>query len=239
MSLNSPTVQQLAPAAGLTWKRRSLLLHGCAHAAGAQGAEYVEFNPAFFADERRLQVDLKFNQAMCAARQLPHRVYLNGQWSGRETLTFRREVKTRHNCAWSAMRCMRFGIDLDSRTTEAGRAAVCPAAPISPLSARRQQPVRPRRKPPGPAGSAGLPGAPGAGLRRPQALGQRHRCRLCALQRQHLYPPRPMAAPGAPSIWASTPGSTWAIGTGVTTAATATSTVAPAIKATPPMCSAN
>lgn len=69
---------------------RGLLLSG-AHAMGAHSGEYVEFNPAFFpGGAAGLQVDIaKFNQGnVVLPGSYRADVHLNGQWIGRETLSF-------------------------------------------------------------------------------------------------------------------------------------------------------
>lgn len=105
----------------------SLLLSG-AYAMGAHSAEHVEFNPAFFAGAAAgLQVDIaKFNHGnVVLPGSYRTEVHLNGQWIGRETLTFVALDGQR-----SAQVCLerdalqRFGIDL-------GSAAFAPCADIA------------------------------------------------------------------------------------------------------------
>jgi len=99
----------------------SVLLVWGAYAAAAQSAERVEFNPAFFPDRAAgLQVDIsKFSQAnVVLPGHYSTDIHLNGQWIGRETLTF---TAVAHQP--SAQLCLerdallRFGINVDAAPT--------------------------------------------------------------------------------------------------------------------------
>ena len=120
MSLNTP-----ASAGNWSLVRRRLmlvarcvLLLGATCAMAAYGVEQVGFNPAFFADGvGGQQVDIaKFSQGNVV---LPGNyrtdVYLNGQWIGRESLTFV-AVEGRDSARMCLERdaILRFGIDLDA-----------------------------------------------------------------------------------------------------------------------------
>ncbi|WP_285422104.1 fimbria/pilus outer membrane usher protein [Pseudomonas sp. efr-133-TYG-23] len=120
MSAITPTGVRSAPLArrGLSLTMRSLLLVSSAEAMDAHGAEYVEFNPAFFADGAAgLQVDIaKFSQGnVVLPGTYRSEVYLNGQWLGRESVTF---IAVQGQP--SAQLCLerealqRFGIEVDS-----------------------------------------------------------------------------------------------------------------------------
>lgn len=97
---------------------RGLILLTSAHAWGAGAVENVEFNPAFFPDAvRGRQVDIsKFSQGNVV---LPGSyridIYLNGQWIGRETLSFV-AVQGRDSAQMCLEReaLLRFGIQVDA-----------------------------------------------------------------------------------------------------------------------------
>ncbi len=75
----------------LKFAARSLLLLSGADVLCAHCAEHVEFNPAFFADNAAgLQVDIaKFSQGnIVLPGSYRTDVHLNGQWIGRESLSF-------------------------------------------------------------------------------------------------------------------------------------------------------
>lgn len=126
MSLNTHASVRNVPfvRACLALPARCLLLLSGAYAMGSHAVENVGFNPAFFPDGAGGQhVDItKFSQGNIV---LPGNyrtdVYLNGQWIGRETLTF---VATEGRD--SAQMCLerdallRFGIDLDAPKDQPG-----------------------------------------------------------------------------------------------------------------------
>jgi outer membrane usher protein len=109
---------------------RSVLLASGAHAMAANSAEQAEFNPAFFTGGRGgLQIDIaRFSQGNVV---LPGNyrtdIHLNGQWVGRETLTFI-AVEGQQVAQLCLERdvLLRFGIDL--QTTEANQASRTPFA---------------------------------------------------------------------------------------------------------------
>ena len=116
MSLYPPA--RLASRPRLKQTMRSLLLVSGAHAVAANSAEQVEFNPAFFAGGRAsLQIDIaKFGQGNVV---LPGNyrtdIHLNGQWIGRENLTFSAvEGQQTAQLCLERDALLRFGIDLDS-----------------------------------------------------------------------------------------------------------------------------
>ncbi len=119
----------------LTLITRSLLLLGGAHAAGAQGAEQVIFNPAFFPDGANgLQIDLaKFSQGnVVLPGTYRSDVYLNGQWSGRESLTFSAmEGQDTAQLCLEREALMRVGVDMDAIEQEAAESALSSCADIS------------------------------------------------------------------------------------------------------------
>lgn len=111
---------------------RSLLLVSGAYAMGAHSAEQVEFNPAFFPDRAAgLQVDIsKFSQGnVVLPGSYRTDVHLNGQWIGRETLTF-----VAVNGQKAAQLCLerdallRFGIDLDTVEQQSAEAGETPSS---------------------------------------------------------------------------------------------------------------
>ncbi|WLI07148.1 fimbrial biogenesis outer membrane usher protein [Pseudomonas sp. FP597] len=118
----------------LTLTTRCLLLLGVAQVAGVQAAEDVEFNPAFFPDGAGgLQVDVsKFSRGnIVLPGSYRAEVYLNGQWIGRESLTF-----VAVNGQDSAQLCLereallRFGVDLDAVERRSVEADTTPALPF-------------------------------------------------------------------------------------------------------------
>lgn len=118
---------------------RCLLLLSGTHALSAHGAENVEFNPAFFPDGAGgLQVDIsKFSQGnIVLPGTYRTEVYLNGQWVGRESLTF-----VAVDGQDSAQLCLereallRVGVDLDAAARQALEAGTAPAAPFAACAA--------------------------------------------------------------------------------------------------------
>lgn len=110
---------------------RSLLLLSGTCAIGAHAVENVEFNPAFFPDGAGgQQVDIsKFSQGnVVLPGSYRSDVYLNGQWIGRETLSFVAvEGKNSAQMCLERDALIRFGIDLDApqnQPVEPGRAPV-------------------------------------------------------------------------------------------------------------------
>lgn len=110
---------------------RSLLLLSGTCATGAQAVENVEFNPAFFPDRAGgQQVDIsKFSQGnVVLPGSYRSDVYLNGQWIGRETLSFVAvEGKNSAQMCLERDALIRFSIDLDApqnQPVEPGRAPV-------------------------------------------------------------------------------------------------------------------
>lgn len=137
MSSNTPASVRNWPQTRrrLTLTARCLLLLSGAHAVGAQGAETVEFNPAFFpGGSDGQQVDIsKFSQGnIVLPGSYRTEAYLNGQWIGRETLLFIKvEGQDSAQMCLEREALLRFGVDMDAveRTTvEAGQA---PALPFS------------------------------------------------------------------------------------------------------------
>ena len=116
MSFNTPTGVK----ARHRFKRtlHSLLLISGAQAVSAQSAEQVEFNPAFFPGGKAgLQVDIaKFNQGnVVLPGSYRADVHLNGQWIGRETLSFSKIAG--HDTAQLCLEpqaLLRFGVIVDS-----------------------------------------------------------------------------------------------------------------------------
>ena len=113
---------------------RSLLLVSGAHVMGAHSVEHVEFNPAFFADGAAgMRVDVaKFSHGnVVLPGSYRTEVHLNGQWNGRETLTFVAVQGQR-----AAQLCLerdtllRLGIDLDTVEQQPASADKTPAAPF-------------------------------------------------------------------------------------------------------------
>ncbi len=124
-----------------TLMTRCLWLLSSAYAVGAQGAENVGFNPAFFPDGvGGQQVDIaKFSQGnVVLPGSYRTDVYLNGQWIGRETLTFV-AVKGRDAAQMCLERdaVLRFGIDLEAphnQPAEAGQAPIPAFAPCEDIA---------------------------------------------------------------------------------------------------------
>lgn len=114
---------------------RCLLLLSGTTAMTAHGVENVEFNPAFFPNGANgKQVDVsRFNQGNVV---LPGSyrvdVYLNGQWIGRETLSFV-AVEGRDSAQLCLEReaLVRFGIDLDAPLNQPAEVGPPPAAPFA------------------------------------------------------------------------------------------------------------
>lgn len=137
MSLNMRASVRIRSLPGHRWVRtaRCLLLLSGATAMTAHGVENVEFNPAFFPNGANgKQVDVsRFSQGNVV---LPGSyrvdVYLNGQWIGRETLSFV-AVEGRNSAQMCLEReaLVRFGIDLDAplnQPAEVGQPAAAPFA---------------------------------------------------------------------------------------------------------------
>lgn len=115
---------------------RCLLLMSSAYAVGAQGVENVRFNPAFFPDGvGGQQVDIgKFSQGnVVLPGSYRTDVYLNGQWIGRESLTFV-AVKGRDSAQMCLERdvVLRFGIDLDAAQAQPTEARQTPTPAFAP-----------------------------------------------------------------------------------------------------------
>ena len=114
---------------------RSLLLLAGADVLQAHGAEYVEFNPAFFTDSAAGQsVDVsRFSQGnVVLPGSYRADVHLNGQWMGRETLVFA-ALDGRDNAQLCLSReaLLRLGVDMDNvqqHAIEAGTTAIAPFA---------------------------------------------------------------------------------------------------------------
>lgn len=133
MSLNTPASIRHWPLAcyRLTRTVRCLLLAG-APAMGAYADENVEFNPAFFPDGAGgQQVDIsKFSQGnVVLPGSYRTDVYLNGQWIGRETLSFV-AVEGQNSAQLCLERdaLLRFGIDLDAPQKQPLEPGQAPAA---------------------------------------------------------------------------------------------------------------
>src|SRR5450830_2143934 len=112
---------------------RCLLLLSSAHALDAHAAEHVAFNPAFFADRvGGLQVDIsKFSQGNIV---LPGNyrtdVHLNGQWIGRETVSFAAaEGQNSAQLCLAREALLRFGVDLDAVDRQSAQAGVAAPSP--------------------------------------------------------------------------------------------------------------
>ncbi|TFY94431.1 fimbrial biogenesis outer membrane usher protein [Pseudomonas nabeulensis] len=137
MTLNTPASVRFRPLEShrLTLLARCLLLLSGAHVVGAQANENVEFNPAFFPDTGGQQIDIsRFSQGnVVLPGSYRTDVYLNGQWNGRETLSFV-AVEGQNSAQMCLERdaLLRLGIDLDAaqrQSAEAGEAT--PAAFVS------------------------------------------------------------------------------------------------------------
>ena len=120
MSLNTPaSVRNWSlTRPRLTLTARCLLLLSGVQAMGAHAAESVQFNPAFFPDGAGgQQVDIsKFSLGnIVLPGSYRTEVYLNGQWIGRETLSFV-AVEGRDSAQMCLEReaLLRVGIDLDA-----------------------------------------------------------------------------------------------------------------------------
>ena len=117
----------------LTRTAGCLLLLGGTHAIGANATENVEFNPAFFpGGAGGQQIDIsKFSQGnVVLPGSYRTDVYLNGQWIGRETLSFV-AVEGQDSAQMCLERdaLLRLGIDLDAaqrQSLEAGAPAPAP-----------------------------------------------------------------------------------------------------------------
>ena len=120
MSLNTPaSVRNWSlTRPRLTLTARCLLLLSGVQAMGANAAENVQFNPAFFPDGAGgQQVDIsKFSLGnIVLPGSYRTEVYLNGQWVGRETLSFV-AVEGRDSAQMCLEReaLLRVGVDLDA-----------------------------------------------------------------------------------------------------------------------------
>ena len=107
----------------LTLTARCLLLLGGAQAMSAHAVENVEFNPAFFPDGAGgQQVDIsKFGKGnIMLPGSYRSEVYLNGQWLGRETLSFV-AVPGEDSAQMCLEReaLLRIGVDLDAAQQQA------------------------------------------------------------------------------------------------------------------------
>ncbi|CAI8892824.1 MULTISPECIES: fimbria/pilus outer membrane usher protein [Pseudomonas] len=102
----------------LTLVAQGLLLLGGAHTAAAQDATHSVFNPAFFpGGAAGLQVDIsKFNQGnVVLPGSYRAEVYLNGQWIGRETLSFKAmDGQDTAQMCLERDALFRFGIDMEA-----------------------------------------------------------------------------------------------------------------------------
>jgi len=137
MSLNMRASVRIRSLPGHSWVRtaRCLLLLSGATAMTAHGVENVEFNPAFFPNGANgKQVDVsRFSQGNVV---LPGSyrvdVYLNGQWIGRETLSFV-AVEGRDSAQMCLEReaLVRFGIDLDAPLNQPAEVDQPAAAPFA------------------------------------------------------------------------------------------------------------
>ncbi|WP_034105945.1 fimbria/pilus outer membrane usher protein [Pseudomonas lurida] len=137
MSLNMRASVRIRSLPGHRWVRtaRCLLLLSGASAMTAHGVENVEFNPAFFPNGANgKQVDVsRFSQGNVV---LPGSyrvdVYLNGQWIGRETLSFV-AVEGRDSAQMCLEReaLVRFGIDLDAPLNQPAEVDQPAAAPFA------------------------------------------------------------------------------------------------------------
>lgn len=136
MSLNPPasTRNWSLTRPRLTLAARCLLLLSGAQAMSVHAVENVEFNPAFFPDGAGgQQVDIsKFSQGnIVLPGSYRTEVYLNGQWIGRETVSF---VAVRGKD--SAQICLereallRLGIDLDAAQQQPTETDAPPALPF-------------------------------------------------------------------------------------------------------------
>lgn len=119
----------------LTLTARCLLLLGGTHALGAHAAENVEFNPAFFLDGADgQQVDIaKFSQGnVVLPGSYRSDAYLNGQWIGRETLSFVAvEGQDTAQLCLERDALIRFGIDLDAAQQQLSASGEAPPAPFA------------------------------------------------------------------------------------------------------------
>ncbi|WP_397456311.1 fimbria/pilus outer membrane usher protein [Pseudomonas lurida] len=137
MSLNMRASVRIRSLPCHRWVRtaRCLLLLSGATAMTAHGVENVEFNPAFFPNGANgKQVDVsRFSQGNVV---LPGSyrvdVYLNGQWIGRETLSFV-AVEGRDSAQMCLEReaLVRFGIDLDAPLNQPAEVDQPAAAPFA------------------------------------------------------------------------------------------------------------
>ncbi|MCP1510132.1 outer membrane usher protein [Pseudomonas marginalis] len=114
---------------------QSLLLLCSAHALNAHAVEHVAFNPAFFPNgPGGLQVDIsKFSQGnVVLPGSYRTDVHLNGQWIGRETVSFV-AVDGQHSAQLCLAReaLLRFGIDLDAVDRQSAQAGLAAAAPFA------------------------------------------------------------------------------------------------------------
>ena len=135
MSLNTPASARIwsLKRPRMTLTARCLLLLGGAQALSAHAVENVEFNPAFFPDGAGgQQVDIsKFSQGnIVLPGSYRTEIYLNGQWIGRETLSFV-AVQGKDSAQMCLERdaLLRVGVDLDAaqqQSAETGETAALP-----------------------------------------------------------------------------------------------------------------
>ena len=118
----------------LTFTARCLLLLSGAQAMSAQAVENVEFNPAFFPDGAGgQQVDIsKFSQGnIVLPGSYRTDVYLNGQWLGRETLSFVAvEGKDSAQMCLERDALLRAGVDLDAVQQQSAETGAPPPPPF-------------------------------------------------------------------------------------------------------------
>lgn len=137
MSLNTPaSVRNWSlTRPRLTLLARCMLLLGGAHTTmGAHAVENVEFNPAFFPDgSGNQQVDIsKFSKGnVVLPGSYRTEVYLNGQWLGRETLSFV-SVEGQDSAQMCLEReaLLRVGIDLDTAQQQTVATGAPPPPPF-------------------------------------------------------------------------------------------------------------
>lgn len=118
----------------LTLTARCLLLLGGAQAMSAHAVENVQFNPAFFPDGAGgQQVDIsKFSQGnIVLPGSYRTEVYLNGQWIGRETLSFV-AVQGQDSAQMCLEReaLLRLGINLDAAQQQSAEDDTPPPPPF-------------------------------------------------------------------------------------------------------------
>jgi len=137
MSLNMRASVRIRSLPGHRWVRtaRCLLLLSGATAMTAHGVENVEFNPAFFpngANGKQVDVSRFSQDNVVLPGSYRVDVYLNGQWIGRETLSFV-AVEGRDSAQMCLEReaLVRFGIDLDAPLNQPAEVDQPAAAPFA------------------------------------------------------------------------------------------------------------